>query len=197
MKSIQKPNPFETKIFAKQTGIDARKWFMEKVRNLSLKEIKETKTSDLRYRGAPGDLIGRMCYFGYQAKHADKLPYWDRFPLTIMIDESATHFLGLNMHYIPANLRVALLKALMDVVTNERFDKSTKLKISYDILKGVSKYRYFKPCLKSYIKKNVKTSINIIRPAQWHMAIHLPSQKFVGAGTAEVWSDSKSIYSAR
>jgi hypothetical protein len=191
-----KKNPFETKIFKAETAKLARAWFREKIKNLSSTTIKETSTSDLRYRGDL-PLIGRMVYYQYRAKYEKTLPYWDRFPLTIMIDETPTHYLGLNLHYLPPSLRGVFLGRLMEVITNERFDKTTKLKISYDILKSASKYSYFKPCIKSYIKKNIKSKIMIIRPSMWHMAIMLPSARFVGASASEVWSDSKSSYTGK
>lgn len=195
---VLKQDLFSTKIFSKETARLSKEWFREKLKTLSKKDFKETATSDLRYRGKL-PLLGRMCYFAYRAKGegTKALPYYDRAPLAIIIDETADRFLSLNLHYLPPALRATLLTRLLDVINNERFDKTTKLKISYALLKGVSKYRYFKPCLKQHLKSHIKSNIMIIRPSQWHLAIMLPSQKFYGASTTEVWNDSKSIYSGR
>lgn len=196
--SLLESNPFSSKIFAKETARVSKEWFRDKVQNLSKDDIKQTKTSDIRYRGDL-PLIGRMVFFLYKAKGegTKALPYYDRAPLCIIIDESSDRFLSLNMHYLPPSLRSTLLTRLLDVVNNERFDKTTKLKVTYALLNSVAKYKYFKPCLKCHLKSHIKSKIMIIRPSQWHLAIHLPSQKFFGASSAEVWADSKSIYSSR
>lgn len=185
--------PFETKIFRKEEVRDARSWFREKIQGLAGTSLKNTKMSDLRFRGNV-PLEGRMIYYKYQAKYDGKLPYWDRFPLVIVIEERSKHILGLNLHYLPPKLRGIFLSALMDVVNNDRFDKTTKFKMTYQILKAASKYRFFKPCIKLYLKNQLRSNIMIIRPQQWHKAIYLPVADFKGASITEVWNDSKATY---
>ncbi len=193
IKQTTKKNPFATKIFSGEEERLAKKWFREKLIALTGREIASKDMSDLRYRGQV-PLIGRMVYYKYQAKYDGKLPYWDKFPLVIMVDETSEHFLGMNLHYLPPKVRGTFLTRLMDVINNSRFDKSTKLKITYGLLKSVSKYRYFQPCLKRYIKKNLRSNIMIIRPSQWHLAIHLPVARFKGATEKQVWTDSRKYY---
>lgn len=190
---MTKKNPFATNIYKGEDERLAKKWFAEKIKNLSRSDISSKSMSDLRYRGQV-PLIGRMVYYKYQAKYDGKLPYWDRMPLTIVIEETNDHLLSLNLHYLPPKVRGTFLTRLMDVINNARFNKSTKLKITYGLLKSVSKYRYFQPCLKRYIKKNIRSNIMIIRPSQWHLAIHLPAARFKGATEKQVWSDSRKYY---
>jgi len=193
IKQTTKKNPFATNIYKGEDERLAKKWFAEKIKNLSRSDISSKSMSDLRYRGQV-PLIGRMVYYKYQAKYDGKLPYWDKFPLTIVIEETNEHFLSLNLHYLPPKVRGTFLTRLMDVINNARFNKSTKLKITYGLLKSVSKYRYFQPCLKRYIKKNIRSNIMIIRPSQWHLAIHLPAARFKGATEKQVWTDSRKYY---
>lgn len=175
---------------------DARRWFKDKLAVLqgSPTGLKNTKISDLRYRGDL-PLIGRMVYYLYKAKGDGILPYWDMHPLVIIIDESTTHFLGLNLHYLPPNLRALLLLRLIELLNNVKFNKTTYLKLSYRLLKSASKYKWFAPCLKMYIKENIQSGIMIIRPESWHKAILLPTAKFKGASQSKVWADSRKIYS--
>lgn len=193
IKQTTKKNPFATNIYKGEDERLAKKWFAEKIKNLSRSDISSKSMSDLRYRGQV-PLIGRMVYYKYQAKYDGKLPYWDRMPLTIVIEETNDHLLSLNLHYLPPRVRGTFLTRLMDVINNARFNKSTKLKITYGLLKSVSKYRYFQPCLKRYIKKNIRSNIMIIRPSQWHLAIHLPAARFKGATEKQVWTDSRKYY---
>ncbi|MDP7367169.1 MAG: hypothetical protein QGH83_07900, partial [Candidatus Pacebacteria bacterium] len=43
---------------------------------------------------------GKMYTFGYDAKLKAILPYWDKFPLIVVLDTYKDGFLGLNFHYL-------------------------------------------------------------------------------------------------
>lgn len=189
----KKENPFKSTHFRKEEIRDARNWFRERVNSLSKKSIKGTNMSDLRYRGDV-PLPGRMVYYAYKAKNEDTLPYYDKFPLIIVVDENNKYIQGLNLHYLPPKLRHSLMARLMDTVNNNKFDKTTKFNLTYNILKAAAKYRFFKPCLKLYLKSHIKSKIMIIRPQQWHKAVLLPTANFKGAGQATVWADSKAKF---
>jgi hypothetical protein len=135
-----------------------------------------------------------MIYYAYKAKYDGKLPYWDRYPLVIVIGENNKYIQGLNLHYLPPKLRVVFMKALMNTINNDDMDKSTKFKATTDILKSAAKYRYFKPCIKLYLKSQVRSNVMVIRPQMWHKAIYLPVANFKGATAAEVWNDSRKKY---
>lgn len=190
---MPKSNPFETKIFRKEEISNARKWFTEKIATLHGEAPKDTTMSDLRYRGKL-PLEGKMIYYAYKAKYDGKLPYWDRYPLVIVIGENNKYIQGLNLHYLPPKLRVVFMKALMNTINNDDMDKSTKFKATTDILKSAAKYRYFKPCIKLYLKSQVRSNVMVIRPQMWHKAIYLPVANFKGATAAEVWNDSRKKY---
>jgi hypothetical protein len=188
-----KENPFSTKIFRKEEIRDARKWFTQKVNSLAGEVPKDITMSDLRYRGQY-PLAGRMIYYAYKAKWDKILPYWDKFPLVIVIKENSKYMQGLNLHYLPPKLRVIFMKALMDTINNDQMNSTTKFKITNDILKAASKYRYFKPCIKLYLKSHVKSNVMVIRTEQWHKAIALPVANFKGATVTQVWNDSRKKY---
>lgn len=186
-------NPFATKIFRKEAIRNAKKWFSDKIASLDKTKLKETNMSDLRYRGQI-PLEGRMVYYAYKAKYDGVLPYWDRFPLIIVLSETNKHILGLNLHYLPPKLRETFMKALMDTLNNDNMDKTTRFKATHDILKAATKYRYFKPCIKLYLKNQVRSNLMIIRTQMWHRAIHLPTANFKGASITQVWNDSRKKY---
>jgi len=134
-----------------------------------------------------------MYMFIYNPKHKDTLPYYDRFPLIFPINRAKGGFLGINMHYLPYQLRAKLMDALYDVASNDRFDESTKIRASYGILSGTSKYREFKPTIKHYLSNHVVSRLVYINPAEWDIALWLPVEKFVGANRTKVWADSRKI----
>ena len=140
--------------------------------------------------------VGRMYLFYYDAKHKNdkkKLPYWDRFPLIFPIEMYSDGFLGINFHYLPPQQRARLLDALDTLVNNKKFDDTTKLRVSYQILKSASQMRLFKPCVKRYLFTQVRSKYMYIAPNEWPMAIFLPVAKWQNGVTAEqVYKDSMS-----
>lgn len=136
--------------------------------------------------------IGNMYMFMYDPKTKKTLPFYDRFPLIFPIGPAPGGFYGINLHYLHPRLRAILMDRLMtDVISNEKYDQSTKLRLSYRILQSASKYRYFEPCVKHYLTSHVKSRMIYIYPAEWNMALFLPTEQFEGASKKEVWKDSQ------
>lgn len=134
--------------------------------------------------------IGRMYIFNYDPKTKDKLPYYDRYPLVFPIEGYKDGFLGINLHYLPPMLRAKLLDALYDTINNKKFDETTKLRVSYNILNGATKFRYFKPCIKRYLFSHVRSRFKEIESNEWNKAILLPTQRFEKASENKVYQDS-------
>jgi hypothetical protein len=193
-KKLERKTKFDYKLnkkYAKEEIVDAQKWFKEQIRLLAT-DTKKYKMSDLRLRTSiPGSLVGSMLFYKYDPKYKETLPYYDTFPVAIIIGEYPDGWLGLNIHYLPPNLRIILLGKLLDLANNTKFDKSTKIMATYDLLSKTSKYRYFRPCVKRYLHGHVVSMLQIIRPEQWHRAIMLPVARFRKASESVVWAESK------
>ena len=141
--------------------------------------------------------LGHMYMFSYDAKHKDTLPYYDRFPLIFPINTAKGGFLGLNMHYLEPRLRAQLMDNLYDTASNKNYNEQTKLRISYDILNGASKFRLFKPTLKHYLNSQVRSKLVYIKPEEWDIALFLPTARFVGASRKQVYNDSRAKIQGR
>ena len=180
----------------------AREWYRNQARRAnSAKDLNTEgtitgenilKTSGSKSKTAK-QVVGNMYLFRYDPKHKDTLPYYDRYPLVFPINKAKGGFLGINMHYLPPTLRAELMDALYGTVTNKKFDETTRLKISYDILNKAKKFRLFKPTIKHYLGKHVKTRFVYMNPSEWDIALFLPLQEFVGASKQKVWADSRKI----
>lgn len=133
---------------------------------------------------------GSMLLFNYDPKHKNDLPYYDTFPLIFVVGPAEGGFYGINMHYLPLRQRAILMDALYNVINNKRFDNSTRLKISYQILKSAATYKFFKPCFKHYLDKHIKSRKLLIDSVEWDMALFLPIQRFKKASTTRVYTDS-------
>lgn len=179
----------------------ARDWYRRAAADVVGSKVTENKilrqASQDRLKSPEQFQMGSMYMFSYDAKHKDKLPYYDKFPLIFPINTAKGGFLGLNMHYLPPQLRAQLMDNLYDTATNKNYNESTKLKISYDILNGASKFRLFKPTIKHYLNSQVRSKLVYINPSEWDIALFLPTARFVGASRKQVYNDSRSILQGR
>lgn len=174
---------FKGRIRGNETRID-----YGRSRDLNRKLIKEYENTE---RAKTEIKPGSMYMYFYDAKHKDTLPFWDRFPLIFPFRVESDRLWGINMHYLPLPLRAKLMDSLYDLTNNNRYDESTKLKLSYQILNASSELRFFKPCVKQYLKSHMRSKFMYIRPEEWDVALFLPCESFVGASKTQVWSDSK------
>ena len=135
--------------------------------------------------------FGYMYAFKYGPKTKNDLPYYDTFPLIFPVRMDSDGFLGINFHYLPPVLRAKLMNALYSTLTNKKYDDTTKVKISYSILQSASKYRYFKPMLKKYLRSHVRSQFLEVQVNEWDIAIFLPTESFRKADTGRVWEESR------
>jgi hypothetical protein len=135
--------------------------------------------------------FGYMYAFKYDPKTKNDLPYYDTFPLIFPVRMDSDGFLGINFHYLPPVLRAKLMNALYSTLTNKKYDDTTKVRISYSILQSASKYRFFKPMLKKYLRSHVRSQFLEIQVNEWDMAIFLPTESFRKADTGRVWEESR------
>ena len=132
----------------------ARTWLRSKVKDLT-----PSKTALMRdqERLRNKSMIGRMYFYFYDPKTKDKLPYYDRFPLVIPIERYNDGFLGLNLHYIHPKQRLILLDKLSDTLTNDKYDETSRLRVSYPFLSSASKIFEATPCIKRYLFSHIES----------------------------------------
>jgi len=171
---------------------ESREWFRKRLASMGKINQKELMTSD-SVKLANKQLVGSMQMFYYQAKHRDKLPYFDAFPLVIVLGPAEKGFLGMNLHYLPPPLRAKFLDALMDITTNQKYNESTRFDVTYDMLKGAAKYKYFKPCVKHYLTTQVRSKFARIPAPEWEIATFLPTASWQGGSASQVYKDSKGM----
>lgn len=171
----------------------------KKYRQASLKDVNDSKTwvlkkmSYLRQATAHGLMafgqkfvtkpeIGKMYMYFYDAKTKDELEYWDKFPCMICVDYAKNGWYGLNLHYLPVRQRYVLLEQLMEFANNDKLDSTTRLKLSYELLKAAG---HVQPCFKQYLFGHIRSKFLLIDPSEWHLAVSLPVQQFVKGGTGK------------
>lgn len=171
----------------------AREWFRNAAKDVTQVDavrFSNRASQDRKVAMIGKQNIGQMMMFWYDAKLKNELPFWDRFPLIFPIEIYDDGFLGINLHYLPLPLRAKLMDALYRLTNNQRYDKTTRLLMSYQLLKSSAKYRYFKPCVKRYLSSHVQSRFIRIEPTEWDMALMLPTERFVKKRKQTVWQDS-------
>lgn len=169
-------------------------WYRKKIGSLTNKP----SSQELIQKGNQKTMIipGNLYFYFYDPKLKDdikKLPYYDKFPLVVVLKRDRTGFLGLNLHYLPPRMRGIFLGQLYDYRSNSKLNESTRLSLTYDMLKSVAELKMFKPCIKKYLYNHVQTNFARVNSSDWITAVFLPVAKFVRAVNSKVWSDSMLI----
>lgn len=171
---------------------DSQKWFQGKLQDMTMPS-RQKLLRDPALETTERNLVGSMYMYFYDPKHKKTLPYYDRFPLTIMVQEAKDGFHGLNLHYLNYNTRAAFLDELMGLAPNKLQNDTRLRKLRYELLQKARKYKEFKPCFKHYLTKHVKTKLTRVPMTEWEIAIFLPVEQFRKANKNTVWKDSTRI----
>jgi len=175
---------------------DAVSWLQKKIDEIKRPSaIPNTIRGEVGRQKQPGQLrIGMLYCYYYDPKTKDDLPYWDRFPMVLILEKYNDGFLGLNLHYLPVRYRVAFLQKLMKYAQLTPEQDIRRMRISYDILQSTRRFAEFRPCLKRYLYSHLRSRILMIEPNEWDVATMLPIQQFRGAKPQKVWMDSVKEY---
>ena len=167
-------------------------WFRRKAQSMGRVNRRQLMNQDpveLRNRG----VLGNMYMYFYDPKTKDTLPYYDSFPLTIVVGPATGGFYGLNLHYLPPVLRARMLDGLMDITNNKKYDETTKFQVRYNMLQRTSKLKYFKPCFKHYLNEHVRSRFALVPAPEWEIATFLPTADFQKSGKSAVYKDSRKM----
>ena len=192
MESLIKRLEQETPAELEARSIESLRWFQQRVKTMKLTPEAFYHQSNLRK--ARRYLEGRMYTFFYDAKYKEKLPYWDRFPVVLILDMYQGGFSGLNLHYIPPRYRVRLLYELYKYITldDDTRDENMKphIRIRYEMLRGMSKMKFFKPCYKRYLTQHIDGRALEITSDYWDVMAMLPLADWQKKHAREVYTES-------
>jgi hypothetical protein len=174
---------------------DARTWFRNQamtVKSVNRNKMMQDPDADNLETEIDEESIGSMYSFFYDPKHKKTLPYYDMFPLVFVVGPKPGGFLGINLHYLPPVLRAKLMDQLYTITNNKKYNDTTKLVVSYELLSKAARFRYFAPCVKHYLTQHVQSKFLKIQPQFWDTALMLPTEKFAKADVDTVWNNSRS-----
>lgn len=173
---------------------ESRKWFRQKAAQLATPNRRALMQADeVKLVNRQNPLIGSMNMFFYDPKTKDTLPYYDRFPLAIIVGPAPKGFYGLNLHYLPPLLRAKLLDGLMDITNNKKYDDTTRFRLSYEMLQGAANLKFYKPCFKHYLTQHVRSKLARVPAPEWEIATFLPMADWEKSSSRVVYRDSRKM----
>jgi hypothetical protein len=132
---------------------------------------------------------GNVYFFSYLPENAEKLPFYDEFPVVLVLKKEPGGFLGLNFHYLRHNVRANFFDALLEYTDTTEYEQNpdSEFLVTYTMLLAPKFQKYFNPCIRSYRFRNFITGVYEIEPKDWKTMLFLPLEKFSKMSREEVW----------
>jgi len=166
-------------------------WLQERIKEIrNLSRERAAIAAELFRQKTKRFRVGKLYFFFYDPKGKEDLPYYDIFPLVLIIKRYDDGFLGLNLHYLPIIPRIRFLNKLLRLAVMGDDDEIKHMRITYDILNETNRYREFRPCIKRYLYTHIRSKLLEVQPNEWEVAVHLPVHSFKKARASTVWKDS-------
>lgn len=127
---------------------------------------------------------GAVYVFQYDAKTADKLDYWNRTPITLIIarwvDEKSglMYFDGISMAYLPIYMRYQLLVYILENTSGNINLNNVRVNIDYEAIK--TSLSRFKGAYKKYLVSHIQSNLFEVKLSDLHVAMMLPLATWVG-----------------
>jgi|TARA_B000000460_G_scaffold90080_1_gene62882 hypothetical protein len=174
----------------------AGNWFRSIVNRTRGQFSKETPQKILSRQDSlvSKSVLGKMYFYSYNPKWKDELPWYDTFPLVFPIERYPDGFLGLNFHYLAPKHRAILMDQLKMFANNKKYDETTKLRLSYNMLKGFTKIKRAKPTVHRYLNSKVNSKFVLVNADEWEVALFLPVERFKKATKKQVWAHSGRMF---
>ena len=174
----------------------AGNWFRSIVNRTRGQFSKETPQKILSRQDSlvSKSVLGKMYFYSYNPKWKDELPWYDTFPLVFPIERYPDGFLGLNFHYLAPKHRAILMDQLKMFANNKKYDETTKLRLSYNMLKGFTKIKRAKPTVHRYLNSKINSKFVLVNADEWDVALFLPVERFKKANKKQVWANSREMF---
>lgn len=160
----------------KQSATDWYHSQIKKISDSSFQNNPTLKKLEKRNKEVASIVPGRLYLYTYDPKHKATLPVYDTFPLVFPYKIVDNGFMGLNLHYLKGQDRVALMASLTDIFAlyPRRADR-----LSWEFLSNASFFPGAKDCVHRYLWSHVRSPFLEIEREDWIIASQLPVEKFV------------------
>ena len=136
-------------------------------------------------------LLGNLYFFFYnQPDYKTTLPFYDTFPLLLLMRRTKNHMFGINLHYIPPKRRLSVFLELLQFTNNKLLTRGTRIILPYEQMKREKRWKIFKSCFRQYKINNVQGKIINISAPDWPIAVNLPVERFKKMGKISIWQQT-------
>ena len=127
--------------------------------------------------------FGMMNLFYYRPKGAEKLPYYDIFPLVIPMGRRLNDgFVGINFHYLSVPQRWLLLERLSMFQMPSELDSFDSEEGAGEVMalfwSKIKRKRGVKPIVRRYLTKNIQSYFLKIELSEMLIALSIPMERF-------------------
>lgn len=178
-------------------GRVAQDWFRQTIRRLfgerAIRGREQLVQAEDTTTRTPQNIqrTGRMFMFVYSPKLRKTLPFYDRFPMIFVLELRREGFLGLNLHYLPINLRARLFNQLTVLLNTKNLNDNTRLRLRYQIIKNATKFHNALPLIREYKAKYIRSRMLEVNPRDWEIALFLPAEQFRKSGKQTIWANTR------
>lgn len=173
----------DLEIEAFRAGITPRtkesiEWFRKKIRQMyggrsitRRGQLMQADELELKTRPQTKGPAGNMYMYFYDPKTKQQLPYYDSFPLIIMMGPAEGGFYGLNLHYLPPVMRAKVIQAVLGG-------------------DGVPQ-QFVEPAYKRYLFSHVRSRFALVEEPEWEIATFLPTAEWNKSSATRVYADTR------
>tara|TARA_Y100000004_G_C8883226_1_gene398510 strand:+ start:197 stop:796 length:600 start_codon:yes stop_codon:yes gene_type:complete len=163
-------------------------WFQnavnQNVRVSDAGQIRDQIASD-PIRGRSRMFLGQMYFFFYnQPEYRTTLPFYDTFPLVLLLSRDKDTFFGVNFHYIPPKRRLATFILL------QKFRQNNRIVLPYGTMIRDKKWKILKSCFRRYKVQKIQGKLINIPAEDWPIAVTLPVERFKKQGKTAIWANT-------
>lgn len=133
-------------------------------------------------------LRGALYLYRYSnPKYKKVLPYYDARPLVILLEFNATHFLGINCHFIPWTYRVQFVKKVIQRIRYKNRIKYSDIKRAAESVRMPQVYAYF--AIRKYIRSRIGSDLYKFDFENWRLATMDIQPNFKKAEDTEIYRE--------
>ena len=163
-------------------------WFRTRVvKDIKVKQssILDTNLYGKKSGTEKNQLVGKLYFYEYAAEMAGDSEHgiYDRYPLCFFFNagkskSGKTMLWGLNLHYLAPKERMILLMNLLQLRSSKATRPGMRLKLSWDMIKAVSKHNLYDKAVHSYRVDRIQSRLIEIPAVDWSVVVFLQLQKW-------------------
>jgi len=169
--------------------LDSFEWFRktinENIRVSKVQHLRDQIISDPTRNSKRRLFEGFLYFFFYnEPEYKTTLPFYDTFPLVLLLSREKSSFFGINFHYIPPKRRLFMFMQL------QKYRQNNRIMLPYSKMIKDKKWKIFKSCFRQYNIKRIQGNCINIPAEDWPIAINLPVERFKKVGKKAIWSNT-------